>query len=317
MPSDPLLQPYRLAPAAVKGKIVVVGAGPGGLEAARVAAERGHTVVVFEASSEPGGQVRLTAQSPRHREMLGVIIDSRMAQCSARGVTFRFDTLAQAEDVLAEGPDVVIIATGGRPQTVVLQSGNERVISAWDIISGGVRPAPNVLLFDDAGGHAGLQAAELIAATGAWLEIMTPDRSFAREITPITLAPYLRSLHRPNVTFTVTYRLEKVQHLGNSLQANTLRAIIGSVYGGPKQERLVDQVVVNHGMIPLNDLYFALKPLSRNGGTADHGALLAGRPQTTVVNDQSTFQLFRIGDAVAARNTHAAIYDALQLVKDL
>ncbi len=79
-----------------------------------MAAERGHDVTVFEAAAEPGGQVRLTAQSPRRREMIG-IIDWRMAQCAARDVTFRFNTWAEAADVTALSPDVVIVATGGLP----------------------------------------------------------------------------------------------------------------------------------------------------------------------------------------------------------
>lgn len=306
-----LHMPHQIAPADAKRKIVVVGAGPGGLEAARVASERGHTVVVFEAAGRPGGQVRLTALSPRRREMLG-IIDWRMAQCSARGVTFRFDTFAEVDDVLAEKPDVVIVATGGLPHTEVLESGNEHVVSAWDIISGGVKPGSNVLLFDDAGDHAALQAAELIAATGAQLEIMTPDRSFAPEVMAMTLVPYIRALQRPNVRFTVTYRLQTVQRLEGSL-----RATIGSDYCAEKEQRTVDQVVVNHGTIPLDELYFALKPLSRNGGVVDYDALLSGMPQIVTRNHESAFRLFRIGDAVAARNTHAAIYDALRLVKDL
>lgn len=128
----------------------------------------------------------------------------------------------------------------------------------------------------------------------------------------MNLVPYMRTLQRANVTFTVTYRLQRVEPLGNSL-----RAIIGSDYGGPKQDRVIDQVVVNHGTVPLDELYFALKPLSRNEGAVDYGALLAGKPQTVATNHQSHFQLFRVGDAVAARNTHAAIYDALRLLKDL
>ena len=306
-----LQMPHQVAAAGVKRKVVVVGAGPGGLEAARVASERGHTVVVFEAANKPGGQIRLTAQSPRRREMLG-IIDWRVAQCVAHGVTFRFDTLAEVADVLAEGPDVVIIATGGLPHTEVLESGNEHVVSAWDILSGGVKPGANVLLFDDAGDHCALQAAEFIAQSEARLEIMTPDRSFSPEVMAMNLVPYMRTLQRANVTFTVTYRLQRVERIGNSL-----RAIIGSDYGGAERERIVDQVVVNHGTVPLDELYFALRSLSRNGGAVDYDALLAGTPQVVAANDQSPFQLFRIGDAVAARNTHAAIYDALRLAKDL
>ena len=99
-----LVMPHDIPRARVGKKIVIVGAGPAGLEAARVAAERGHDVVVFEATSKAGGQVRLTAQSQRRREMIS-IIDWRVAQCKARGVQFRLDTLAETGDVLAESPE--------------------------------------------------------------------------------------------------------------------------------------------------------------------------------------------------------------------
>ena len=185
--------PHAIAPAPVRRKVVVVGAGPAGLEAARVAGERGHAVVVFEAASDPGGQVRLTAQSPRRREMIG-IVDWRVARCAALGVRFRFNTLAETSDVLAEDPDVVIVATGGLPHTGVLERGNDLVVSAWDIIAGDVKPGANVLVFDEAGDHAGLQAAEIVAATGAKVEIMTPDRTFAPEVMAMNLVPYMRAL---------------------------------------------------------------------------------------------------------------------------
>ncbi|QFI66219.1 NADH:flavin oxidoreductase [Sinorhizobium alkalisoli] len=306
-----LTMPHTIAKADRRKKVVIVGAGPAGLEAARVAGERGHDVVVFEAANDPGGQIRLTAQSERRREMIS-IIDWRMSQCEKLGVSFHFNTWAEAETVQSENPDVVVIATGGYPHTEVLSKGNELVVSAWDIISGDVKPGANVLIFDDAGDHAGLQAAEFLAKAGAKVEIMTPDRSFAPEVMAMNLVPYMRALQKLDVTFTVTYRLKAAEQSGNEIIAH-----VGSDYGGISKQRMVDQIVVNHGTIPLDELYFDLKPVSNNLGEISHDQLIAGEPQTVVRNPAGKFQLFRIGDAVAARNTHAAIYDALRLLKDI
>ncbi|MGO7457105.1 FAD-dependent oxidoreductase [Rhizobium ruizarguesonis] len=306
-----LTMPHIVAKADTKKKVVIVGAGPAGLEAARVAGERGHQVVVFEAANHPGGQIRLTAQSERRKEMIS-IIDWRMSQCEKYDVTFHFNTWAEADTIEAENPDVVIIATGGLPHTEVLASGNELVVSSWDIISGDVKPGTNVLIFDDAGDHAGLQAAEFLAKAGAKVEIMTPDRSFAPEVMAMNLVPYMRSLQKHDVTFTVTYRLEAVEKSGNQLVAH-----VGSDYGGIARQHSFDQIVVNHGTIPLDELYFELKPGSSNLGEMSHDQLLSGEPQSIIRNPDGKFQLFRIGDAVAARNTHAAIYDGLRIAKDI
>jgi 2,4-dienoyl-CoA reductase-like NADH-dependent reductase (Old Yellow Enzyme family)/thioredoxin reductase len=305
-----LTQPHEIAPAAKARKVVIVGAGPAGLEAARVSAERGHSATVLEAAPDPGGQVRLTALNKRRREMIG-IIDWRMAQCAARDVEFRFNTLAEADDVTALDPDVVIIATGGLPTTEILEEGNDLVVSTWDIISGDVKPGSNVLLYDDAGDHAALQAAETLAEAGARVEIMTPDRTFAPEVMAMNLVPYMRNLQDKDVTFTVTWRLMAAERDGNML-----RAIIGTDYSGHRESRSFDQIVVNHGTTPMDDIYFALKPLSRNRGALDEDAYVGNRPQPDWQGD-GTFELYRIGDAVSARNTHAAIYDALRLMRQV
>ena len=98
---------------------------------------------------------------------------------------------------------------------------------------------------------------------------------------------------------------------------NRLLATIGTDYSGHVYEAEFDQVVVNHGTLPLDTLYHDLRPLSHNGGAVDHDALLALRPQALAPNPDGAFQLFRIGDAVSSRNIHAAIHDALRLLAPL
>ena len=305
--------PHVITPADRRKNVVIVGAGPAGLEAARVAAERGHAVTVFEAAPDAGGQIRLTAQNPRRREMIG-IIDWRMSQCAARDVVFHFNTWAEAEDVTALNPDVVIVATGGVPNMELHETkGNvDLAVSSWDIISGDVVPRGNVLIYDEAGDHPALMAAEIAADAGCSVEVMTPDRTFAPEIMGMNLVPYMRALQSKDVTFTVTRRLLGINRAGNRLEAQ-----IGTDYSDFVTVKDYDQIIVNYGTRPLDDLYFDLKPHSRNLGAVDYEAFIQGEQQTLVSNPDGAFVLYRIGDAVSSRNTHAAIYDALRLMRQI
>jgi len=292
-------------------KIVVVGAGPAGLEAARVTATRGHAVTVFEAASEAGGQLRVAAALKRRREILG-IVDWRLAECTRLGVEFRYNAYAEAADVAREKPDVVIVATGGLPNTSFLDEGAELATTAWDILSGAAKPAGSVLLFDDNGAHPGMTAAEFIAEAGSALEFATPERTLAPDIGGINYPAYFRAFARHGVSVSLMLRLQRIRRDGNRLVATLFNE-----YDRSHHERRVDQVVVEHGTLPLDDLYFALKPGSRNLGEVDYDAWIANRPQQVIRNPGGSYLLYRIGDAVASRNIHAAIYDALRLAKDL
>ena len=224
----------------------------------------------------------------------------------------RFNTYAGVEDVMALQPDVVFVATGGVPDTEVLAAGNELVVSSWDVVGGSVSGGGRVLVFDDNGNHPGMQAAEVLAEAGAEVELVTPERMLAPELGGLNHAAYARVFHRCGVRVTMNARLLSVRRAGNELVA-----VLGSDYGEATQERRVDQVVVEHGTVPLDELYEALKPGSRNAGAVDHAALLGGRPQIVASNPGGAYQLFRIGDAVASRNIHAAMFDGLRLAKDI
>ena len=184
----------------------MVGAGPAGLEAARVSAERGHEVVLFEATEQAGGQVRLASRSPRRRELIG-IVDWRVERLAEAGVELRFSTWAEADDVLGLEPDVVFVATGGIPNTDILEAGEDLVVSSWDVLSGQVKPAERVLVFDDNAAHPALQAAELLAESGSAVELVTPERFFAVEIGGLNHAAYARVFHRHGVKITINTRL--------------------------------------------------------------------------------------------------------------
>ena len=303
--------PHVVSKAPTRRRVVVVGAGPGGLEAARVAGERGHQVIVLEVMPWAGGQIRLAARNPRRVDLIG-IIEWRTAELDRLGVEVRYDTFADAELVRSLDPDVVIIATGGLPQLPQFESGAEHVSTSWDVLGGDVTPSGRVLFYDDNGTHSAMSAAEMLARSGVDLEIVTPERMLGIEVGGMNHVPYARAFNETDTRITINQRVLKVQS-----EVGELCAEIGSDHSSHRTARHVDHVVVDHGTLPMAELYFELKPGSTNRGAVDYGALMQGRPQGLTRNADGTYALFRIGDAVASRNIHAAIYDALRLMKDL
>ena len=295
-------------------RVVVVGGGPAGLEAARVAAERGHSVVLLEAAGAVGGQVRLAARAtPRRADLIG-ITDWIAAECRVLGVDIRCDTVADVPVVASLDPDVVIVATGGRPRPPELAEGNDLVVSTWDVIAGSITPSRGeVLVFDDHGAEEGLSTVERIVAAGSSVEVVSPDRLVGQEVTGTSYPSYLKTFYEAGVRMTPDHRLRAVRRTAD----RRLEVELSNDYTGGTSTRIVDQVIVEHGSLPNDEIYDELRDASTNGGELDVDAFVAGLPQDRVVNEAGRYQLFRVGDAVSSRNIHAAIYDARRLAMTL
>ncbi len=288
-------------------KVVVIGGGPAGLEAARVSAERGHNVVLFEANSELGGQVRLAAQASARKDLIG-ITDWLSSEVDHLGIDVRWNSFADAPDVLAEAPDVVIVATGGLPDTDIVD-GAEPCLSTWDVL-GGTKLSGKVLFYDDHGQHQAASTIDHMAGDGVDLELVTPDRHACAEMGSSNFPMYLQRFHEKGVTVTPDHRMIRIERAGNQL-----KAIFENDYGGLEIERTVDHIVVEHGTIPLDDLFQELREGSSNKGDVDYELLLSGQPQPAP--PAGSYALFRVGDAVASRNIHAAILDSRRLCQCL
>ena len=302
-----------------KRKVVVVGAGPAGLEAARVARERGHDVVLFEKGPQVGGQVNLAAKAPKREQMAGIIrwFDLETIRL---GIDRRLNTEADASMIMDERPDIVVLATGGLAHTdqVPAWGAAEGLsVSSWDILSGKVTPKGNVLVYDGISTHAGAGVADFIASRGHLVEIVTPDVKIADDTGGTTFPIFYRRLYAHGVVLTPNYWLDRV-YKESTPEGDKLVAVLRNEYTEVQEERVVDQVVVENGIRPNEALYWQLKERSVNRGQTDIDALYAAQPQPVLSQalGNGKFALFRIGDAVSMHNIHAAIYDALRLAKD-
>ena len=285
-------------------KVVVVGGGPAGCEAARVSAQRGHRVVLFEAASRLGGQLVMASEASWRKDIIG-IVDWRDGEMARLGVEVRLNSYAEAAEVLAEEPDVVILATGGYPDLTDLP-GAAHCITAWDALTGSAPLGDEVLVYDGTGRHTALTAAEFAARAGKAVTLVQLDEVPGAELTNYERAIWRRRLAEEAIPRRSEYRLETVAPAGNSLAADFRHELTGETL-----RLTADSIVVESGTLPADGLFQALRQQAANGGDLDLEAFVDGRPQPAP--DSEGFQIFRIGDAAASRNLAAAIFDAHRL----
>jgi pyruvate/2-oxoglutarate dehydrogenase complex dihydrolipoamide dehydrogenase (E3) component len=282
---------HSFTPAARASRVVVVGGGPAGLEAARVAARKGHTVTLFEARPELGGGLALWAGLPG-REFFRHSIDWWTAELGRLGVDMRVGVEATAEAVLAEKPDAVVVATGslynkgGRSAFLDVDiEGFERdfVLRPEDVLLGGRRPKGKVILADGEGQHASLGVAEMLAAAGAAVEYVTSGFApmSARVDWSQETKGVMKRLRAGGVAFTPATWLRRIGDHAVTLYdvfTEAERTIEG-----------VDAVVLATGRAPVNALSKAL--------------------------DGKVAQLYTVGDALGTRPFAAAAYEGQKFAR--
>ncbi|MGH7339616.1 MAG: FAD-dependent oxidoreductase, partial [Candidatus Rokuibacteriota bacterium] len=172
-------------------KVVIVGGGPAGLECARVARLRGHSVVLFEKNQELGGQTLIAKRAPARQDFDGACrYTSR--QCEKLGVDIRLGAAADTAAVLRENPDVVVLATGARalrPDIPGIDSPGAHAISAWDVLAGKEPSGSRVLVIDEEYGYQATSAAELLLDHGKQVAIVTSERTIGSFLGATTAPP--------------------------------------------------------------------------------------------------------------------------------
>ncbi len=195
-------------------RILVVGGGPAGLEAARTAAERGHRVVLTEASAQLGGQFRLAGMQPRRAQIMD-LISWYERQLTALQVEIRFNAYLDADDVERENADEVILATGSLPTDTFFQKAlphfdmlpgleHGNVFSAEAVMAREARPGKRVLFLDEGGNWKGCGTAWKLAEEGHGVVLVTPDPLVGKELQRTAADfPLRRNLARLDVRFIV------------------------------------------------------------------------------------------------------------------
>lgn len=290
-------------------KVVVVGGGPAGLEAARVCALRGHKVTLLEAADQLGGQVRIASQVPWRRDLLA-ITEWLAKENEHLGVEVRCNCYAEIEDVQAFDPDVVILATGGIPDIEGFE-GADNCQSTWDTVTSPLGDIRSAIVFDGLGFVNAATCADYLAEKGVDVTLVTSEQILAVDANYNERIVQRQRLYSRGVKVILDHHLVAVTRTNLGYEATFRNTLTED-----DQTLLSDLVVVDKGVLPLEDLYHELKPGSTNDGVTDVEALVACEPQPWP-RQKGRYELHRVGDAVAGRDVHAAIYDAFRLCSRL
>ncbi|NMM84088.1 2,4-dienoyl-CoA reductase [Rhodococcus sp. SRB_17] len=262
----------------VRGRrVVVVGGGPAGLQAAATAAQRGHRVTLFERDSVLGGQIRTASVMPARRE-LGDLIRNLESECRRSGVEFNLRTDATAEMLTAMAADVVVIATGARAVPPAWAGESQRVVGVRDVLDGKILPGGSVLVFDELGFHQGPSVAEFLADHGCEVTIATNGMVVAQDLS-ITLdfETWNQRAHEKSITQRTDLMVTAV-HGNGPLTVDLVHHPTGVA-----ETSVVDWVVYAMQQEPEDDLWNMLRG--------------------------SSFEIHRIGDALSPRRSHAAVIE--------
>uniref|UniRef100_UPI0026182D80 oxidoreductase n=1 Tax=Geobacter sp. TaxID=46610 RepID=UPI0026182D80 len=277
-----------LTKANVRKKVTVVGGGPGGMWAAKMAGRRGHSVTLYDRNEALGGQVR-TAMKGTGRDEFGVIIRNEKDQVHKAGVKVNLGAEATAEQVLTEKPDVVIIATGSLPKEhPVGGADGPAVYNVWQVLDGQAELGAKVCLIDYDGHHRASATAEFMANLGKTVHVITSSLFVGAELGP-TQDLYLtrQRLLQKGVTFTPDIA---VMEVAGESGAKTVKGF--NVYSNQWQEwGPFDTIVLAMGQRVDDSLYFSLK-----GKVAE---------------------LYRIGDCVAPRKVDMAIWEGHRIGREI
>ena len=262
-------------PVSVRRDVLVVGAGPAGLQAAIAAARNGHRVTVCEASEEAGGQVRLAASVPNRAEF-GDLVRNQLHEARRLGVTIETGTHIDLADVRRRAPDRVIVATGSAPQRPWWAPEDaDWIVDVREVLEGAASPSGEVVVLDELGFHQATSVAELLADRGCSVELVTPGMVVGQDLG-------------------VTLDLE---HFWIRAQAK----------GIAQSTELVPMSVEGH------TVHLQHHPTGEMLSRTPDWLVLAvpGTPTDALYHELSAagFEVERVGDAVAPRRAHAAVID--------